>query len=141
MTQTTATDIKTFRDELRKHKLRFTQVRRAIFTALNDSDSPLTIQEVIAQVPNGHFVSVYRSLDALYDAGLVRQIPQGFKSLYELNDQFKDHHHHLTCTNCGISVEIVDHTLETHMNALTHQYGFTPTEHQFELFGVCSKCQ
>ena len=131
----------TFEQEMADASLRITHVRQKMFDLLCTTDRPLTIQEIVANIDGSHFVSVYRSVDALLKAGILKQVPRGFKYLFELSDKFHSHHHHATCESCGSSVEIHDESLEGLMNSLTLKSGLKPTKHHFELFGLCKNCR
>jgi Fur family ferric uptake transcriptional regulator len=131
-----------FTDEMRRANLRITQNRRAIFRILAGSRAPLSIREILARGNRkNHFTSVYRSIETMTRAGILREIPRGFKNLYELGENFQPHHHHATCEKCGKTVVIHDENLEKLMQNLTLRADLTPTIHQFELFGICEKCQ
>lgn len=130
-----------FEHDLKASGLRATHVRQKLFDALRQTSRPLSIQELVDLAENVHFVSVYRSIDALHKAGIVKQVPQGFKHLFELSDTYRPHHHHATCEHCGRSVSVHNDNLEQLLIELTVQSGLTPTKHTFELFGVCSACK
>lgn len=131
-----------FREEMLESDLRVTDNRLAIFRVLAESDRPLSIQEIVKlTASNSYFTSIYRSIEAMVQVGILRVVPRGFKNLYELGEAFRPHHHHATCEKCGRSIEIHDAQLEKVMNDLTIQVGFVPTKHHFELFGICQKCR
>ncbi len=131
-----------FESEMQKSGLRITRNRRAIFDTLKNAGRPLAIQEIIKMSNSeGYFTSVYRSVDAMTRAEILRIVPRGFKNLYELGEAFRPHHHHATCEKCGKSIQIHDANLEKIMNNLTINAGLKPTGHQFELFGICAKCR
>jgi Fur family ferric uptake transcriptional regulator len=131
-----------FDQEMRKAGLRITQNRRAIFSALKYSGRPLSIQEIIKlSNSEGYFTSVYRSVEAMTRAKILCLVPRGFKNLYELGEKFHPHHHHATCEKCSKSVAIHDENLEKMMHKLTIRANLKPTQHEFELFGVCRECR
>jgi Fe2+ or Zn2+ uptake regulation protein len=125
---------------MKQSMLRNTHLRQQLFTILLTSDKPLSIQELAPMIRNAHFVSVYRSVDALRKADIIKLVPQGFKNLFELSDAFKPHHHHATCENCGVTTEVRAPELENLMKQLSIKAGLTPTKHHFELYGVCKNC-
>lgn len=130
-----------YEQAMKQAGLRVTQARRDIFDVLLATTHPLPIQAVANRLEGTvHFVSVYRSIDAMHRAGIVKQVPQGFKNLFELSDLFKPHHHHATCESCGKSVEISEPRLEDLMKQLSLESGLRPTKHHFELFGICQSC-
>lgn len=129
-----------FEADMKKSGLRITHVRQELFTILIKSGRPLSIQELVGKAKNAHFVSVYRSIDALHKAGVLKQVPRGFKNLFELSDTYRPHHHHATCEKCGNSTSIHDRRLEQLMSQLSIEKGLEPTKHTFELFGICNSC-
>lgn len=130
-----------FKSILVKNQLRVTAARLEIFSILVTSRSPLTIQQIVTHTKSAHFVSVYRAVDALYKLGVVRQVPQGFKNMFEISDIFRPHHHHATCENCGFSFEIHSKKLESTMEQLANEQGFKANRHHFEIYGLCKACQ
>ena len=130
-----------FRKNMRDAGLRVTAVRLAIFYVLLNSSDPLSVKEIVSKVNNGHFVSVYRSINALHNARIIKLVPRGFKNLYELSDEYKPHHHHATCNKCGKSVSIHDNRLEELMMDLSRKSGIAATQHTLEIYGMCLRCQ
>lgn len=116
------------------------RLKTYIFSVLLQRDSPQTMQQIIDAVPGWHFVSVYRAMDTLHKAGVVKRLSRGFKTLYELGDSFYPHHHHATCEQCGISIEIKDNNLEAYFKQIAQQVGVQPLRHTFEIVGVCKQC-
>ena len=129
-----------FENMLKSHKLRLTHVRRDIFSILLVANKPLSIQQMVGKVDDAHFVSVYRSVEAMLQAGIIKQVPQGFKNKFELSDVFKPHHHHVTCELCGMTSEVNDRRIELLMKELTLEAGLKPTRHHFEMYGTCHRC-
>lgn len=127
--------------KMKEAGLRNTRVRQQLFQILLRASKPLSIQDLAKRTTNVHFVSVYRSVDAMRKASVIKLVPQGFKSLFELSDSFKPHHHHATCERCGQTTQVTDSELEKSMRQLTIRSGLIPTEHHFELYGICIKCQ
>lgn len=139
--QTNTVERVQFEQKLKQLRLRNTHVRTQIFDTLLNSNKPLSIQELTKLVQGAHFVSVYRSVDALQKADIIKLVPQGFKNLFELSDIFKPHHHHATCEKCGTTQEVRAHELEKLMKKLSIKAGLRPTRHHFELYGECLKCR
>lgn len=127
-------------EKMKIAQLRNTHVRQALFDVMLESDKPLTIQSLVNQSKGSHFVSIYRSVDAMHRANILKLVPQGFKNAFELSDTFRPHHHHATCEKCGKTVELHEPELEELMISITKKSGLTPTKHHFELFGLCEDC-
>jgi len=130
----------TYIKALSDKKLRNTKAKQAVFTILLSASKPLSVQDIVQSAENVHYVSIYRAVDALQKAGIVRLVPQGFKNLFELSDLFQDHHHHATCDTCGKTNSIHSEDLERLMKNLSLQSGMKHTNHQFEIHGICNDC-
>lgn len=133
--------VQQFEKHMAASQLRVTNVRRRIFSVLYTSSRPLKIQEIIDQIDEGHFVSVYRSMHELQKARLIRQVPHGFDTYYELSDIFQPHHHHATCETCGATIDIHTEEMEQMLKRIYKSAGLQPTKHHLELFGICKNCQ
>jgi Fur family ferric uptake transcriptional regulator len=131
-----------FKKELQNAGLRLTHNRQRIFEILALADRPLTISQIAVILKKEvHFTSVYRSVETLTQARLLREVPHGFKNYYELGEIFRPHHHHATCERCGRSTVVEDARIERLMRELTLHAGLMPTRHNFEMFGICRECR
>jgi len=118
-----------------------TRVRRRVFEAL-DNNEPQTMREIISQVHGVDRASVYRTILLFEKLGIVHRIQQGWKYKLELTDQFHPHHHHLSCTNCGKSIDIKENPdLEKLLLKLAAAENFKPSAHQLEIQGLCQSCR
>ena len=84
--------------------------------------------------------TVYRNLDILSAAGIIRLIPlQDGIARYELVTDH--HHHHLICMKCQ-RMEIIDFCPFDEINAFVRTHSeFIPMEHRFEIYGYCGECK
>ena len=121
--------------------LRLTTPRRAVFEALHKSSRPLMIKDLIQACASTDRTSIYRTLGLFIELGIAEIVPLGWKQRYELTGPFKPHHHHLYCLNCGALIDVHSQKLEQLVAAITHEYGFLPAEHKFEVSGFCRACQ
>lgn len=126
---------------LRQAGLKKTRLRTELFLLLSSAKRPLTIQEMVHQTSTAHFVTVYRAVDLLYKAHILKQVPLGFKNTFELGDAFKPHHHHATCDSCGTITSVHDPSIEHLMETLALQAGLSQSRHHLELYGICTDCQ
>jgi Fur family ferric uptake transcriptional regulator len=130
---------------------RLTGPRRAVVEALATGREPMTVATIHASLrerrPN--LASVYRAVNLLADAGLVRVTHTGRGrqvARYELADQFTGHHHHLICQACGRVEDlagclITDDALVQVSRRVREAKGFRVTEHELRLFGICAACR
>lgn len=127
-------------DLLRTYDFRVTAPRKAVFVALQDATQPLKLSEIVARCPKIDRSSVYRSIDILLQAGVIKVVHIGWKKRYELTELFRPHHHHIRCTQCSQIVHIEDDELESAIETIAVRHRFTSVVHHFEIEGVCELC-
>jgi Fur family ferric uptake transcriptional regulator len=122
---------------------RSTKQREALMHVLELVDGFRTAQQLHAMlVKRGDKVgiaTVYRSLQLLADADLVDIIhsDEGEASYRRCSTR---HHHHLVCRVCGRAVEAQSPAVETWVDAMAAEHGFSDVSHDLEIFGTCSDC-
>jgi Fur family ferric uptake transcriptional regulator len=123
---------------------RNTWQREAVRTALDSTDGFVSAQGLHSALhasgsPIG-LATVYRALADLADGGEADslQSPEG-ESLYRACST-TDHHHHLICRNCGLTVEIEADAVETWARTVAAENGFTAAAHVVDVFGLCAAC-
>lgn len=72
---------------------------------------------------------------------LAKQVNIGWKVYYELSEAFKPHHHHLICTRCGDVKAVDDNEIESVIKSVANENNFEPSDHVFEIKGICAKCR
>lgn len=84
--------------------------------------------------------TVYRVLTQFEEAGLVvRHHFEGDQSVFELDHG--EHHDHLVCVKCGRVEEFVDEVIEKRQQEIAKKAGYSITDHNLNIYGVCGKCQ
>lgn len=96
---------------------------------------------LVQGVPQIDRASVYRTVDLFERLGVVQRVTTGWKYKLELTDRFAEHHHHLTCSSCGRTIDIAGDDLERLIDQISAARGFLPTAHQIEIQGLCASCQ
>ena len=101
---------------------------QALHSALHATGSPIGL------------ATVYRALADLATKGDADslQSPEG-ESLYRACST-NEHHHHLICRNCGLTVEIEADAVERWAKDVAAQNGFTEAAHVVDVFGLCAAC-
>lgn len=85
--------------------------------------------------------TVFRTINLLVEAGLIREVDLGDKKhRYEVISGH-EHHDHIVCIKCGLVIEAMDEKLEKEKMRVSKKYGFRPVRHRLEIFGLCEKCQ
>ena len=124
--------------------LRLTRQRQAVAEALDtfaDFRSAQEIHEELRRVGEGiGLTTVYRTLQALADAGEVDVLRTGSGESVYRRCASADHHHHLVCRRCGTAVEIAGPAVETWAQRVADEHGFTDLSHTVEIFGLCRDC-
>ena len=121
--------------------MRGTKQASAVAAALASLPGFRSAQEIHAELRRqGETVgltTVYRHLQVLSEQGVIDTIrdPSG-ESLYKQCDS-PVHHHHLTCRECGRSVEVEGRVVEQWAERVAAEAGFTSVNHTVELFGLC----
>ena len=110
-------------------RARGTRQAQALAVALEDLPGFCSAQEIHAALRSkGEHVglaTVYRHLQALSEAGSIDTIRDaGGETLYRQCGT-SVHHHHLTCRNCGRSVEVEGRAVEQWAEKVAAEAGFT----------------
>ncbi len=130
-----------FAQILKKNNVSLTTTRKAIFATLLRSEKPLKKGEIARLTPSVDRASVYRTLELFSRLGITTTIVRGWTPFTELAEPFKAHHHHITCDQCGMIVEIENDTLEDVLSLIAGRHNFTLTKHTVELSGLCDQCR
>lgn len=126
---------------LHQHHLRLTRPRRVVFEFFAIADEPIQLPQVLSAL--GGVIdraSIYRTVTLFTQLGVVQQVHRPGRQWLELGEDFSPHHHHIVCTNCGLSQTLDSPALERTLQALANQAGFRPTSHHLEISGLCSQC-
>lgn len=128
--------------QLESKNLRQTECRVQVMECLDSADKPMDVAEVLAGVnkkePCFDQATVYRTLDTLVAADLVKQVDfREGKYRYEIEHE---HHHHLVCTKCGQVQAIHEACLSIDNEQILSKYKFRVSDHHLEFFGFCDNC-
>ena len=123
---------------------RNTWQRTAVREALSSSEGFVSAQSLHSHLRSGGssvgLATVYRALADLAEEGEADslQSDQG-ESLYRACTPGQ-HHHHLICRNCGLTVEIEADDVEAWAHRVAAESGFTEPSHVVDVFGFCAAC-
>jgi len=125
-------------------RARGTRQAQALAAALESLPGFCSAQEIHAELRRrGEHVglaTVYRHLQALSEGGSVDAIRDASGEILYRQCETSVHHHHLTCRNCGSSVEVEGRAVEQWAEKVAAEAGFTDVGHTVELFGLCPQC-
>ena len=122
---------------------RTTRQRSALLAVLEEPAGFRSAQELHARLrergePVG-LATVYRGLQALVDAGEV-DVLRGGDGEAAYRRCSPQHHHHLLCRSCGLTVEVADPPVERWAAKIAAEHGFRDVQHSLEVFGTCAAC-
>lgn len=105
-------------------------------------DAHLSVDELAARVaevhPSVHLSTIYRTLDALEEVGLVTRAPLGdHPASYHLTH---DVHHHAVCSGCGTVLNLATAPFEDLWRRLREEYGFHADPRHLTIDGLCARC-
>ncbi len=118
-----------------------TAPRLAVFDYLSGRGPVSTYALVSACLPAADRASIYRALALFRRLEIIQDLVVGGHKVIELSDYYAGHHHHLSCVNCGKSVDINDSAIERRLDSVAAANGFTATAHQVEVSGLCANCR
>ena len=146
------TDINTVKNILKENGLRITQSRLAIAMVLiRNNEKPLTPEEIfhkiqVSKVLNCDQVSVYRTLSAFEELGVVKKSNfQGEASRYFMgrdtgvHGDHHEHEHFFKCNSCN-KIESFGGCLVSKKEKELESAGYKNLEHHLEIKGLCPKC-
>ncbi len=135
----------TVHKRLRRSRQRYTPGRRELVELLGGSRRPLTIPEILERDPALSQSSLYRNLQVLEQAGVVRRLVTASDAAarFELAEDLTSHHH-LVCRTCGRIEDfepsvVVEDVLER-LVAEPVGDGFHADHHRLDLVGLCADC-
>jgi Fur family transcriptional regulator, ferric uptake regulator len=88
--------------------------------------------------------TVYRTLEALEDVGLVQRLDVGGGAPARFEPALPggaEHHHHLVCRRCGRVYPFDDPNLEKALDALADRLEHRVEGHDVVLSGTCRACR
>lgn len=130
-------------EQLRQQGQRSTTARRAVLAELLAAgDRHLGAEELARRIhadhPAIHLSTVYRTLDALADAGLITEARFGDQPVtYHLTS---DVHHHAVCTTCGATINLPADALAPLQRRLRRDHGFEADPRHLTITGTCARC-
>jgi Fe2+ or Zn2+ uptake regulation protein len=136
-------DVQQIMDRLAQAGGRRTASRQAIVEVIVEAGSHLTADEIAqhvhARFPSVNLSTVYRTLDALTELGIVDHVHFGHgRAVYHRTDEA---HQHLVCEECGAVEELPVARLRAFLEMLDRDFGFEVDRRHFAIVGRCGRCR
>jgi Fur family ferric uptake transcriptional regulator len=138
-------EIGRFQGFLQHQRLKLTNERRALVREIFGAHYHFEADELLEHMREKRLkisrATVYRTLDLLVKSGMVRRVHLGEDHYHYERVTENSHHDHLICTTCGGVIEFHDPELEQRQLRICARRGFTPTFHNLQILGICSRCR
>jgi len=122
---------------------RFTDQQRElvqhVFERHSHFDAEQLIENLKAAKKRVSRATVYRTLAKLVEAGLLRRIELGTRTVYD-HDYGYPAHDHLVCAECNSMTEFQSAELEALLEKVAGAYQFRATGHTLVVSGLCAAC-
>ena len=83
--------------------------------------------------------TVYRTLAKLVEAGLLRKIEIGPRTVYD-HDYGYPQHEHLVCDSCHAMIEFQHPAIDAALKQVAAEYNFRVAGHTLVVSGLCAAC-
>jgi Fur family ferric uptake transcriptional regulator len=126
---------------LRSAGLRISTARRLIVNFLFEARLPVSAQQIATGLDRTplDLASVYRNLETLQEAGVVRHLHAGHGAgRYVLIRDTEPEY--LVCDRCGAIQEVDGGELEPIRNAVRRRFGYEVGFTHFPMMGLCPRC-
>ena len=130
-------------DILRRNKKKVTPQRLAVYAALADTPEHPTAEtlykELRADYPTMSLATVYKSLDAFCEIGIVRELNVGEEAFRY--DADISPHPHIRCMSCDRVADVPITALPALDKNVASVTGYRIVSQQMYFFGYCPECQ
>ena len=145
MSQQIQEEQKKYETYLQGRGLRLTKGRQEVFEEVMGAHGHFAAEELVRQCgDNRRRVSratVYRSLQELREAGIIRETAFGEKHNHFEHCYDEKLHHHARCIRCGTYIELPDLEEEKKYVAQLRNKGFQVLGHELHIYGICRECR
>ena len=121
-----------------------TKTRCRITRFLQDSSSPVTVEELHGALPGIDLSTIYRNIERMVEEGTLLQFAGtgNTKASYQLPREEACHHHlHLKCTICGKVIHLDCEQMREFTEHIKLHHGFSLSCDDTVLYGICQDCQ
>jgi Fe2+ or Zn2+ uptake regulation protein len=122
---------------------RRTSARQVIVEAVVAAKGHVTADELATEIgarfPSINISTVYRTLEALEEIGVIDHVHLGHgRAVYHLADE---EHQHLVCERCESVTELPAAKLRPFLRSIERDHGFEVDRRHFAIVGLCAECR
>jgi Fur family transcriptional regulator, ferric uptake regulator len=135
-----------FDEYLQSRGKRITQQRRILVDHVFERHDHFDADELLASLASKAETravsrpTVYRTLNELVEAGLLRKMTLGGRAVYE-HDYGYPQHDHLYCQQCHKLIEFASEEVERLREAVAREHQFRVVGHRLIITGICAECR
>ncbi len=122
---------------------RYTDQQRELVRHIFEKHSHFDTDELLAELKKAERTvsraTVYRTLAKLVEAGLLRKIEIGARTVYD-HDYGYPWHEHLVCSNCGTMIEFTHEGIVEAVQGVATQKQFRVAGYDLIVRGSCAAC-
>jgi Fe2+ or Zn2+ uptake regulation protein len=123
---------------------RNTKQKQLILGILKESDRPMSINEIYAQVvlllPKIAKSTIYRNIDSLLSQNLIDKYHLNDNEVfYRIKADSKEHKHFVICDDCKKVFDLPTCPIHALENAMEEE-GFIIKDHLIQISGICKVC-
>ena len=123
---------------------RNTKQKQLILSMLKESERPMSINEIYAQVvfklPKIAKSTIYRNIDSLLSQNLIDKYHFNDNEIfYRIKADSSEHKHFVICDDCKKVFDLPSCPIHAMENAMEEE-GFIIKEHQIQISGICKAC-
>jgi len=125
---------------------RFTQQRRALVETVFSRHEHFEADDLVEELSYGDSqnrigrATIYRTLNEMVDAGLLRKLELTGRSVYE-HDYGYPQHDHLHCQSCDKLIEFQSEELIRIRKAVAQEHKFQIQGYRLVITGICNECR
>ncbi|OGX39255.1 MAG: hypothetical protein A3G91_00390 [Omnitrophica WOR_2 bacterium RIFCSPLOWO2_12_FULL_50_9] len=128
-----------------KERMRLSQGRETVFAVIMRTHGHFTAEDIVkacrGKASKVSRATVYRSLQELLEAGIVRVTAFGEKHNHFEHTYDERLHHHAQCVRCHGFIEFPDLDEDERYRPLLEKEGFKVLGHEMHFYGICKKCR
>lgn len=142
-TKKTSDAIEVFRRYLKLHNHNITETRDRIVKEIFMMNHHFEVADLWKRLHGETQISsstVYRTLDLLVEAGLVKMVDLGEAHAHYEHIFGRRDHDHLVCTDCGKVIEFPATAINDEIEKTAAEKEFTISSHSIQIYGSCRNC-